>query len=184
MMIMNAMIIDHRYEKPVFFAYTKTKTKISTFVFATQIVQCHYLLNPKFQASCSLLWLYSPVQKPRIPVFSQRGSIIHISAINSSFEQYNLLLVILFISFLFAVYIKIFLFFNVPINSFSVMSGWSHCFLSIYQYFLELNAPCLKTLHSGCSNPGPLGLESYALPLSHRALHKVFVFLDTDTIIF
>ena len=35
------------------------------------------LLNPKFQASSHFLWLYSPVgpgQKPRRPVFSQRGS--------------------------------------------------------------------------------------------------------------
>ena len=38
-----------------------------------------YFLNPKFQASSHLLWLHSPVcvgpgQKPRRPVFSQRGS--------------------------------------------------------------------------------------------------------------
>ena len=38
-----------------------------------------YYLNPKFQASSHLLWLYSPVcvrpgRKPRRPVFSQRGS--------------------------------------------------------------------------------------------------------------
>ena len=38
-----------------------------------------FFLNPKFQASNNLLWLYSPVcirpgQKPRKPVFSQRGS--------------------------------------------------------------------------------------------------------------
>ena len=38
-----------------------------------------YFLNPKFQASSHLLWLYSPVfvgpgQIPRRPVFSQRGS--------------------------------------------------------------------------------------------------------------
>ena len=43
------------------------------------IVQSRYLLNPKFQASSYLLWLYSPVcfrpgRKPRRPVFSQRGS--------------------------------------------------------------------------------------------------------------
>ena len=31
------------------------------FVFATHIVQSHYLLNPKFQASSYLLWLYSTV---------------------------------------------------------------------------------------------------------------------------
>ena len=38
-----------------------------------------YYLNPKFQASSHLLWPHSPVcvgpgQKPRRPVFSQRGS--------------------------------------------------------------------------------------------------------------
>ena len=49
------------------------------FVFATRLVQFLYFLNLKFQASCNLLWLYSPVcvgpgQKPRRPVFSQRGS--------------------------------------------------------------------------------------------------------------
>ena len=52
---------------------------INAFVFATRIVQSLYLLNPKFQASNQLLWVYSPVcvgpgQKPRRPVFSQRGS--------------------------------------------------------------------------------------------------------------
>ena len=52
---------------------------ISAFVFATQIVQSLYFLNPKFQASSHLLWLYRPVcvgpgRKLRRPVFSQRGS--------------------------------------------------------------------------------------------------------------
>ena len=52
---------------------------ISTFVFATQIIQSLFFLNPKFQASSHLLWLYSPVcvrpgQNPRRLVFSQRGS--------------------------------------------------------------------------------------------------------------
>ena len=73
--------------KPAF-AYAKTKAQISfavtmklisAFVFATRIVQSLYFLNPKFQASSHLLWLYSPVrvgpgQIPRRPVFSQRGS--------------------------------------------------------------------------------------------------------------
>ena len=45
---------------------------------ATWIAQSLNLLNPKFQASSHLLWLYSlvcvaPGQKPRRPVFSQRG---------------------------------------------------------------------------------------------------------------
>ena len=48
--------------------YAKTKTQISfavtaklisAFVFATQIVQFLYFLNPKFQASSHLLYLYS-----------------------------------------------------------------------------------------------------------------------------
>ena len=34
---------------------------ISTFVFATRIVQSLYFLSPKLQASSHLLWLYSPV---------------------------------------------------------------------------------------------------------------------------
>ena len=43
---------------------------ISAFVFATRIVQSLYFLNPKFQVSSHLLWLYSPVcigpgRKPR-----------------------------------------------------------------------------------------------------------------------
>ena len=70
------------------FAYAKTKTQISfavtaklisAFVFATRIVQSLYFLNPKFQVSSHLVWLYSPVcvepvPKPRRPVFSERGS--------------------------------------------------------------------------------------------------------------
>ena len=70
------------------FAYAKKKTQISfavtaklisAFVFATRIVQSLFYLNTKFQASSHLLWLYSlvcvrPGQKPRRPVFSERGS--------------------------------------------------------------------------------------------------------------
>ena len=50
--------------------YAKTKTQISfavtaklisAFVFATQRVQSLFFLNPKFQASSHLLWLYSRV---------------------------------------------------------------------------------------------------------------------------
>ena len=73
--------------KPVLHTYAKTKTQISfavtaklisAFVFAIRIVQSLYFLNPKFQASSHLLWLYSPVcvgpgRKPRRPVFSERG---------------------------------------------------------------------------------------------------------------
>ena len=52
---------------------------ISAFVFAIRIVKSLYNLNPKFQASSHLVWLYSlvcvgPGRKPRRPVFSQRGS--------------------------------------------------------------------------------------------------------------
>ena len=77
-----------RFVRKPDFAYAKTKTQISfavtaklisAFVFATRIVQFLFYLNPKFQASSHLLWLYSPFcvgpgQKPRRPVFSQRGS--------------------------------------------------------------------------------------------------------------
>ena len=61
-----------RVMRKPFFAYAKTKRQIrfavtvtakliSAFVFATRIVQSLYFLNPKFQASSYLLWLYSPV---------------------------------------------------------------------------------------------------------------------------
>ena len=79
---------EPRREKTGFFAYAKTKTQISfavtaklisVFVFPIRIVQSLYFLNPKFQASSYLLWLYSlvcvvPGWKPRRPVFSQGGS--------------------------------------------------------------------------------------------------------------
>ena len=47
--------------------------------FHLRIVQSLYYLNPKFQASSHLLWLYRPVcvgpgRKPRRPLFSERGS--------------------------------------------------------------------------------------------------------------
>ena len=59
--------------------FAVTAKLISAFVFAIRIVQFLYYLNPKFQASSHLLWLYSPVcvrpgRKPRRPVFSERGS--------------------------------------------------------------------------------------------------------------
>ena len=71
--------------------YAKTKAQIScavtaqlisAFVFATQILQSLYFLNPKFQASSHLVWLHSlvcvgPGRKPRRPVFSRRGSYKH-----------------------------------------------------------------------------------------------------------
>ena len=77
-----------RVVRKLAFAYAKTKTQISfavtaklisAFVFASRIVQSLYFLNPKFQASSHLLWLYSPVcvgpgRKHRRLVFSERGS--------------------------------------------------------------------------------------------------------------
>ena len=42
-------------------SFAVTAKLISTFVFATLIVESLYFLNPKFQASSHLLWLYSPV---------------------------------------------------------------------------------------------------------------------------
>ena len=62
--------------KPGFFCICENKEQIS---FATRIVHFLFYLNPKFQVSSHLLWLYSPVcvgpgRKPRRPVFSQRGS--------------------------------------------------------------------------------------------------------------
>ena len=76
------------HEKTVFFAYAKIKTQISctvtaqlisAFFFAVRIARSLYYLNPKFQASSHLLWLYRPVcvgtgRKPQRQVFSQRGS--------------------------------------------------------------------------------------------------------------
>ena len=60
-------------------SFAVTAKLISTFVFATWIEQSLYFLNPKFQASSYLVWLYSrvcvgPGRKPRRPVFSERGS--------------------------------------------------------------------------------------------------------------
>ena len=68
--------------KPFFFCICENKDAdqlISAFVFAIRIVQSLYYLNPKFQAPSHLLCVCSPVcvrpgRKPRIPIFSQRGS--------------------------------------------------------------------------------------------------------------
>ena len=56
-----------------------TAQLISAFVFAIRIIKSRFYLNPKFQASSHLLWVYSPVcvrpgRKPRSPVSSQQGS--------------------------------------------------------------------------------------------------------------
>ena len=92
---------EPRCEKTGFFAYAETKTQIScavtvqlisAFVFALRIVQSLYYLNPKFQASSHILWLYSPVcvgpgRKPRRPVFSQQASNENI--LDFSFEYFQ-----------------------------------------------------------------------------------------------
>ena len=88
----NQLLPHHRYgprcEKTGFLHMRKQKRRsalgsfvklISAFVYATQIEQSLFFLNPNFQASSHLLWLYSlvcvrPSRKPRRPVFSCRGS--------------------------------------------------------------------------------------------------------------
>ena len=78
---------EPRREKPGLLHMRKQRR--SAFVFAIRIVQSLYYLNPKFQASSHLLWLYSlvcvgPGRKPRRPVFSERGSNILTSKRNAS----------------------------------------------------------------------------------------------------
>ena len=56
-----------------------TAKLIFAFVFATHKVQFLFFLNPEFQLSSMLVWLYRPIcvgpgRKHRIPVFSRRGS--------------------------------------------------------------------------------------------------------------
>ena len=88
--IPDTVLLQHtsRIMRKTVFAYANTKAQlsfaviakpISAFVFAIPIVQSLYFLNPKFQASYHLLWLYNPVcmgpgKKKRRPVFSHRGS--------------------------------------------------------------------------------------------------------------
>ena len=81
--------------KPDFCIYAKTKAQISfavtaklisAFVFATQIVQFLFFLNPKFQASSQLLWLHKPVcvrpgRKPE-DRFSRVAAHIHVQLEN------------------------------------------------------------------------------------------------------
>ena len=77
------LIYEPRHEKTGFLYLRKQRCRplklFSAFVFATSIVQCLYFLNPKVQASCYLMWWYSPVcagpgRKPRRQFFSRRGS--------------------------------------------------------------------------------------------------------------
>ena len=88
---------EPRYEKTGFLHMRKTKMQISfavtaklisAFVFATWIVQSLYFLNPKFQASSHLVWLWlhslvcvGPGRKPWRPDFSERGSFGFIAGI-------------------------------------------------------------------------------------------------------
>ena len=84
-----------------------TAKLISAFVFAIRIVQSLYYLDPKYQVSSHLVWLYSPVcvgpdRKPRRPAFSQRGSYTIIPAMRyiSLFQA---------VSFFLAIYLSVFL---------------------------------------------------------------------------
>ena len=69
---------------------------ISASVFAIWIVKSLFYLNPKFQASSHLLWLYSsvcvgPGRNSRRPIFSQQGS-NHMHVFFhpfSNFDRYN-----------------------------------------------------------------------------------------------
>ena len=60
----NTLKMSRVTRKPVFLhiktllSCTVTAQLISAFVFVTWIVQSLYFLNPKFQASSNLLWLY------------------------------------------------------------------------------------------------------------------------------
>ena len=68
------------WENLLFFkCENKDEDRFCAFVFAPGMLQSLYFLNPKFQASSHLLWLYSPLcvgpgRKPRRPVFSRRSS--------------------------------------------------------------------------------------------------------------
>ena len=86
-LIRTASLMSRVMRKAVFCISEKKKTisaaqLISTFVYAT------------FQASCHLLWLYSPVcvgpgQKPRRPVFSQQGSYNFVENFRKSFFHFH-----------------------------------------------------------------------------------------------
>ena len=70
-----------RKQRRISDSFAVTAKLISAFVFATRIVQSLCFLNPKFQASSHLLWLYSLVcvgqgRKPQRQVFSRRDSYI------------------------------------------------------------------------------------------------------------
>ena len=95
-----AMLNELRHEKTRFSNYVKTKAQtslevtaklISAFVFATQIVQSLFFLDLKFQASSLLLLLYKlvcvgPGRKPKLLVFSRKGSIVLSSKVATGSE--------------------------------------------------------------------------------------------------
>ena len=68
------------YAKPTAqISYAVTAQLISTFVFVTRIIRFVFYLNPKFQASILLLWLYSlvcvrPGRKPLSLLFFLTGA--------------------------------------------------------------------------------------------------------------
>ena len=70
--------------KDTHISFAVTAKLINAFVFATQIVQFLFFLNPKFQASSHLLWLYRPlcvrpVRKPHCWFSHEAAHIIMIS---------------------------------------------------------------------------------------------------------
>ena len=77
-------------------------------------VQSLYFLNMKFQASSHLVWLYCLVcvgsgQKPRRPVFSQRGSIVIIPPAYEVYRGYIVFTFSVFIIYKVVKYRKILL---------------------------------------------------------------------------
>ena len=84
----NQLLPHHRYglrREKNGFLHMRKQTQISfaklisAFVLATRKVRSLFFINPNFQASSYLLWLYSPVcvgpgQKPQRLIFSRRGS--------------------------------------------------------------------------------------------------------------
>ena len=76
---LHTMYMSRDMRKPDFCIYAQL---ISAFVFPTYIEQSRFYLNPKFQVSSHLLWLFRPVcvgpgRNSRRLVFPQRGSYGH-----------------------------------------------------------------------------------------------------------
>ena len=81
--LISVSIYEPRYEKIGFLHMRKQRRRSASaaFVSATWKVQSLNFLNPKFQASSHLLWLYSlvcvgPGRKPRIPVSHNEAHMI------------------------------------------------------------------------------------------------------------